>query len=309
MELINKLPRTHFGAKELLVRIISAIQTALFPPRCLACGSFFQLNHHTGIKQTYKNLQHPIQSLLMQTTVDGQQHPIDDNFFETCFKILFNPILCPVCLGGFEPLESPFCTQCGFMFAGRQDDDHFCGDCLTGAKRFSMARAAGVYNRTLMALIHRYKYRAKIQLALPLGALLLTTFMRYWHWVQIDTVIPVPLHISRLRKRGFNQAFLLVRDWNRIPRELKVGLPGILIERDLLIRNRRTESQTGLARKLRMANIKNAFRVTDPAKIEDKRVLVVDDVYTTGATVDACAAELLNNGARTVDVLTLARAM
>jgi ComF family protein len=297
------------GVKKLLIRVISAIQTAFFPPRCLVCGSFFQPNHHAGIQQTYKNLQHPLQGLQFQTADGGQTQPIDDDFFETCFKILFNPILCSLCLDGFEPLESPFCIKCGFMFAGRQDDDHFCGDCLTGTKRFSRARAAGVYNRTLMAVIHRYKYRAKIQLALPLGALLLTTLMRYWDWIRIDTVIPVPLHISRLRKRGFNQAFLLVRDWNRIVKELKVGLPDILIERDLLIRNRRTDSQTGLARNLRMANIKNAFRVRDPSKVEDKRVLVVDDVYTTGATADACAAELLRNGARTVDVLTLARAM
>jgi len=161
----------------------------------------------------------------------------------------------------------------------------------------------------LMAVIHCYKYRGKIQLALPLGALLLVTRMRYWDCNNIDMVIPVPLHISRLRSRGFNQAFLLIRDWNRMVKDLKVGPPNIKIEWDVLTRNRRTDSQTGLARNLRMTNIKNAFNIKDPLKIEDKRILVVDDVYTTGATVDACAAELLDNGAQTVDVLTLARAM
>ena len=307
--LINRLPHLKFDINKLPARIISAVQKAFFPPRCLVCGSFFQPTHHAGIRQSCENLQYPLQGLLFQAADNAQRPAIDANFFEICFKVLFNPIICPLCLTGFKPLESPICTQCGFMFAARQDDDHYCGDCLSGAKRFSRARSAGVYDQTLMTVIHWYKYRAKIQLALPLGALLLTVLFRYWDGITIDVVVPVPLHISRLRKRGFNQALLLVRDWNRICKELKVGQPDFSIERDLLIRNRRTDSQTGLARKLRMANIKNAFAVTDPSKIEDKHVLVVDDVYTTGATADACAAELLANGARTVDVLTLARAM
>lgn len=297
------------GVKKSLIRIASAIQAALFPTRCLVCGSFFQPKHHEGIQWTYKNLQDILHCLKFQTADSSQKRLAEDNFFNRCFEILFAPILCPICLSGFEPLESPFCIKCGIMFHSRQDDDHFCGDCLTQAKRFSTARAPGVYNRTLMAVIHCYKYRGKIQLALPLGALLLATLMRYWDWNSIDMVIPVPLHISRLRRRGFNQALLLIRDWNRMAKDLNVGLSEIQIERDVLTKNRRTDSQTGLARNLRMTNIKNAFSIKDPLKIEDKRILVVDDVYTTGATVDACAAELLNNGAQTVDVLTLARAM
>ena len=292
-----------------LIRIAGAIQAALFPTRCLVSGSFFQPDHQGGIQWTYKNLADIRHCLKLQTADSSKKPPAEDNLFKKIFEILFAPILCPLCLSDFEPLESPFCITCGIMFPSRQDDNHFCGDCLTQAKRFSTARAPGVYNRTLMAVIHCYKYRAKIQLALPLGALLLATLMRYWDWNSIDMVVPVPLHISRLRRRGFNQALLLIRDWNRMVKYLIVGLPDIQIEWDLLARNRRTDSQTGLARNLRMTNIKNAFSIKDPLKIEDKRILVVDDVYTTGATVDACAAELLNYGAQRVDVLTLARAM
>ena len=292
-----------------MIRIAGAIQAALYPMRCLVCGSFFQLKHHQGIQGAHKNLQNILRCLKFQTAGSSQTHLAEDNFFKTCFEVLFNPILCPVCVSGFESLESPFCIKCGIMFPARQDDNHFCGDCLTRTKRFSTARAPGIYDRTLLALIHCYKYRAKIQLAPPLGALLLAALMRYWDWNSIDMVIPVPLHISRLRKRGFNQALLLIRDWNRMAKDLKVGLPDIHIESDVLTRNRRTESQTGLARKLRMTNIKNAFSIEDTLKIEDKRILLVDDVYTTGATVEACAAELMENGAQTVDVLTLARAM
>ena len=309
LKLKTRMPHTNLGVKKLLIRIASAIQTALFPTCCLVCGSFFQPKQQEGIQWTFKNLKDILHGLRFQTADSGSKRSAEDNFFNKCFKILFAPIICPICLGDFEPINSPICIRCGLMFTSRQDDDHFCGDCLTRAKRFSSARAPGIYNRTLMAVIHCYKYRGKIQLALPLGALLLVTLMRYWDWNNIDMVIPVPLHISRLRRRGFNQAFLLIRDWNRMVKDLKVGLPNIQIEWDVLTRNRRTESQTGLARNLRMTNIKNAFNIKDPLKVEDKRILVVDDVYTTGATVNACAAELLNNGAQTVDVLTLARAI
>ena len=297
------------GIKKSLSRIGNAIRAALFPTRCMVCGSFFQPEHYDGIQWTYKHLEDILHGLILEKADSGQKHLTEDNFLSRCFDILFAPILCPICLSDFEPLQSPFCIKCGIMFPSRQDDDHFCGDCLTHAKSFSTARSPGSFNRSLMAVIYSYKYRSKIQLARPLGALLLVTFLQYWDLNSIDMVIPVPLHISRLRKRGFNQALLLVRDWNRMAKDLHVGLTSISLEWDILTRNRRTESQTGLARKLRLANIKNAFSIKDPLKIEDKRILIIDDVYTTGATVNACAGELLNYGAQSVDVLTLARAM
>jgi ComF family protein len=160
-----------------------------------------------------------------------------------------------------------------------------------------------------MQLIHRYKYGGKTHLAAPLGALLFIALMRYWDVNAIDLVLPVPLHVRRLRKRGFNQAFLLIRDWEMIAAELKISPVNFQMKFDVLTRNRWTESQTGLARRKRLTNIKNAFSIKDPLKIEDKRILLVDDVYTTGATVDECAQVLLAGGAQTVDVLTLARAL
>jgi ComF family protein len=159
-----------------------------------------------------------------------------------------------------------------------------------------------------VGLIHNFKYNGKIQLAKPLGAFLFAAFIHYWDICSIDLIIPVPLHIKRLRKRGFNQTFLLIRDWFRIAEDLNIKLSGIQIEKDLLVRNRWTKPQTGLNRKNRLTNIKNAFRIIDPEKVEKKRVLLVDDVYTTGATVNECAKVLLNAAALKVEVLTLARA-
>ncbi len=122
-------------------------------------------------------------------------------------------------------------------------------------------------------------------------------------------IVPVPLHVKKLRMRGFNPSFLLVKDWIRIAKFLHVEIPDIPIDINVLERKRWTEPQTGLRRKERLANIKNAFHIRNGSKITGKRILVVDDVYTTGATVNECAKVLLKGGAGQVDVITLARAV
>jgi len=225
------------------------------------------------------------------------------------FDRLFSPYLCSTCLARYAPVESPICIRCGIMFKSREGDDHLCGDCIKEPKRFKIARAPGIYDRTLMKAIHCLKYRGKIQMARPFEMLLFAAFVRFWDIKNVDLVVPVPLHLKRLRERGFNQAYLLVRNWKRLAMDLKIEMPDITIDRNVLVRSRWTEPQTGLGRKKRMKNIKNAFKVNDCSRIAGKRILLVDDVLTTGATVNECAKTLIGDGAKRVDVLTLARAM
>ena len=139
--------------------------------------------------------------------------------------------------------------------------------------------------------------------------LLFTAFISFWGKKSVDLIIPVPLHVKKFRMWGFNPSFLLVRDWATIAAMLNDELPDIPVARDVLERRTWTEPQTGLGRKKRLANVKNAFSINDYSKIAGKRVLLVDDVYTTGATSNECAKVLLNGGVGHVDVLTLARAM
>lgn len=152
-----------------------------------------------------------------------------------------------------------------------------------------------------MEAMHLFKYAKKASLSKPLGLLTRETFFRFWDNDSVDLVVPVPLHVKRLRERGFNQAHLLIRRWAK---EEGISFDGLA-----LFRSRWTEPQTTLSRAERQKNIKGAFSVVSPQNIKGKRILLVDDVYTTGSTVNECAKVLAKADAEFVDVLTLARAV
>ncbi len=275
-------------------KLYQVLGQAVFPPKCLVCRTFFQPPARDADMDSK-----PVDSYA-PTRVPSLQSQLDR---------LLAYYLCPACLRGLVEVESPICVCCGLPFKSRQGDDHPCGDCSASPKKFRIARAPLVYEQILTRVIHCFKYKGKIQLAEPLAAVLQSTFRRFWDQDSIDMIIPVPLHIKRLRKRGFNQAYLLVRNWNTAAGQSCSGLTDLRIERDVLVRTVSTAPQSALGRTDRAVNIKNAFTLIDPDRIIGKRILLVDDVFTTGATVDECARILLKFGAEHVDVLTLARAV
>jgi ComF family protein len=270
-------------------KIYKIVNETVFPPKCLVCSSFIQTPE--GVCNGFPG--EADLSLAIQIQVDQ----------------LLSEYLCQNCLDGLVAVESPLCSCCGLPFESRCGPDHRCGDCSTSPKKFRVARAPLVYEQIFTEIIHCYKYRGKLQLARPLGELLLTAFSFFWDKDSIDVVVPVPLHLKRLRKRGFNQVYLLIRNWQTIAGQIPFDMGDFQIERDVLVRTVPTAPQTGLGRRQRADNIKNAFVLADAAKIIGKRILLVDDVYTTGATVDECARLLLHHGAAHVDVLSLARAV
>jgi ComF family protein len=224
-------------------------------------------------------------------------------------RISLSANLCPDCLSELITVESPLCICCGIPFKSREGQDHYCGGCITSGKNFGIARAPLVYDSIITEIIHCLKYRGKIQLARPLSELLLRAFLFFWDKDRIDLILPVPLHPSRMRMRGFNQAYLLIRSWPILAAHYSCDLSHIRIERDVLIRSMPTAPQSALDRAQRARNIKNAFGLDRREVIVGKRVLLIDDVYTTGATVNECGRLLLKGGAQQVDVLTLARAV
>jgi ComF family protein len=203
--------------------------------------------------------------------------------------------VCPECEEQIQWVESPLCTCCGQVFADREGPDRVCGDCQTDPPPFARARAAALYAGPVSQAITRFKFNRQMAF-LPVMQ----------HWLQrplclelvadADLLVPVPLHPRRIKHRGFNQALLLAR-----------AFPEATVAREAVVRIRHTAPQVGLNPKERRDNVKGAFVVTDPSLVKDKRVLLVDDLYTTGATVKECARVLHKAGARRVEILTVAR--
>ncbi|HIJ57275.1 MAG TPA: ComF family protein [Deltaproteobacteria bacterium] len=283
-------------------RLIDILVEAVFPAKCLVCASSIEKKDASGFSLSRLDPYVTIESINALKSGGAAAKSL----FKQCFHGLLADMVCPACLSLFIPVHSPLCPDCGVVFQSNAGDDHQCEACIKAPKRFHKARAFGIYDQSLMELIHCFKYRGKIQLARAFGAMLLLTFLCFWNENEVDLVVPVPLHKKRFRKRGFNQSHLLIKTWESM-KIASYRLPHM--ERDVLLRQRWTEPQTGLGRKERIRNIKDAFKVDAPDQVRRKRILLVDDVYTTGATADECSKTLLSSGAERVDVLTLARAL
>jgi len=279
---------------KLLYRVYQIFQESVFPPKCLVCNDFYRIPEHSRCG-TSANSGH-----------DEAARPVS---VRDQAEISLSACLCPDCLAELITVESPLCTCCGIPFKSRQGQDHYCGACIAAGKKFGIARAPLVYDRIITEVIHCFKYRGKIQLVRPLSELLLLAFLNFWDRDDIDVILPVPLHPSRIRMRGFNQAYLLIRSWPNLAGQYSCDLSHIRIERDVLIRTVPTAPQSALDRTQRARNIKNAFDLDRQEVIVGKKILLIDDVYTTGATVNECGRLLRKRGARKVDVLTLARAV
>ena len=210
------------------------------------------------------------------------------------------PSFCRPCWASIRPIETPVCPRCGRPFESRlalaHSPGHLCGPCREKPPVFDRAFSPYRYEGLLEQALHLYKYRGRATLAAPLADLMLV-------WVDrippADLVLPVPLHPSRLRTREFNHALLLS---DRIAQRLDLPLSF-----EHLIRVRATRPQTELDRTERARNVRRAFAVKHPLSLEGRRVLLVDDVLTTGATANECARALRSAGVATVSVLTLAR--
>jgi ComF family protein len=209
--------------------------------------------------------------------------------------------VCATCLRLAEPLSAEyFCTSCGTPFQNRfpLDEQGRCALCRAGLRGFDAACCFGAYEGVLRELIHIYKYGKVRTLARPLSGLLVRALARDERY---DLVTPVPLHWSRRWSRGFNQSDLLAREVTR-----RTGIPFARTLR----RARVTAAQAGLSNTARRRNVASAFecrRLLGSAAFEGKRILLIDDVMTTGSTAAACARELRKAGAARITLLTLAR--
>jgi ComF family protein len=228
---------------------------------------------------------------------------------ETCF-LCSVPVgrrqdcgLCDNCWNKAVALKitPPLCSCCGLpLNSPDKDATHLCGKCLLQMPCYSGARSFGYYTEELSRLVQGLKFHRRRNLAGLLAPLLASVFFECWNREEFDLVAPVPLHPRRKRERGYNQSELLARAL-----AAHIAIP---CSSRLLIRIRSTLPQIGLSDSQRLENVRNAFRCVDAPQISKKRVLLIDDVMTTGATAASAAQALIDAGCFRVSVLTVARA-
>jgi ComF family protein len=233
-----------------------------------------------------------------------------------CLNLLYPPVcqlcrehraeahdgyVCAKCWSHVRFIRAPFCERCGLPFAGDLTTAFVCTNCNDLKLHFTSARSAVVARTVVLEAIHRFKYSRALWFENFLAGLLIREAAPVlakgnWHGI-----VPVPLHPVKLREREFNQAALLAA---QLARATKIPL-----NEKILRRVHPTATQTLLTRDERAANMKNAFIVRKGTRLAGKRIVLLDDVFTTGATTNACAKALQVAGAAEVCVWTVARGL
>jgi ComF family protein len=216
--------------------------------------------------------------------------------------------VCRACWSSLEPWQGAVCARCGLPFAttaGTEGAEQLCAECQLAPRDFDEARSYGLYAGALRQTILLLKFRRQERLGKRLGELLAPLWMSLSK-VEDPLLIPVPLHRTRQRERGFNQAELLARGLLRALG--RAGRQQPRLAGGILRRTRATPPQTGLSVEARRENVRGVFAVRQAERLRGRSIVLVDDVMTTGATLSECAATLMRAGARHVLALTLARA-
>jgi ComF family protein len=204
--------------------------------------------------------------------------------------------ICPVCRGKVLAIGEYFCRKCG---RSMQINTSFCVDCYgLDSLYYNSIRAAGIYHGVLREAIQAFKYKRRSCLGTELGEFMLNSYREHFPQITIDTLVPVPLHKKQSIKRQYNQSAVLAGNLSKAT--------GIPVFPKTLARIRETRPQYTLNKQERAENIKNAFQVKDGTQLPGAKVMVIDDICTTGSTINECARVLKQAGATEVHGLVLA---
>ena len=232
------------------------------------------------------------------------------NGFEHLFNI-FMPAGCPIC-GRSTPvpgicsdckrniiyIEPPYCSICGKPFVSGKGISHICIDCIKGKSRFVKSRAVFEYNGLIAELIQRFKFNDRVNLSSLFVNELLNLYKADFFDEGINAIIPVPLSDKRLKQRSYNQARLLAKGLSR-----ELSIPCYT---DVIKKVKEIPPQSTLKADARYNNVKHAYTVSGGDLLKERKVLLVDDVITTGATVNACIAALHRAGIKQVYTMAIA---
>lgn len=243
------------------------LKDVLFPPRCPVCGDVIPLENRMKLHRFISGV---------QSGRKGRTEP----------ETLYAAVMCGGCRNIPVYITEPLCKKCGKQLNGTSPDG-LCGDCAENERRFEACRCVMTYDETLREIMAGLKYGSRKEYAFPLALMAADALGQWLEETNADILVPVPVHRERLMTRGYNQAELIAEGIS-----LFTGIP---VEKKLLVRERRTRVQKELTAAERAANLQNAFRTQ--GLLSGRTAVIVDDIYTTGATMEACTEALLKAGA------------
>ncbi len=218
-----------------------------------------------------------------------------------CGKVIgSDSSLCADCFSKVNFISKPYCAHCGRPLSDVRNNELCCTACLKSKSPFRLCRSAVAYDSFSKKLILDFKFTDRLENKYLLSRWLFMAGEDIWKQ-NIDLIIPVPLHYSRLFKRKYNQSAVLAKELSKLSR--------IPADYKSLKKIKHTLPQIQCDGKQRIKNVRNAFEITLPENIKGKRIVLIDDVYTTGATLKECAKALKKQGAKSVDALTVARVL
>lgn len=235
------------------------------------------------------------------------------NFFAKLFDVLLPPrctrcgkiisdnhSLCADCFNEINFISQPYCAKCGHPFEeAPQNKNMLCGACMKKVKTpFRLSRSAMQYDDASKNMILSFKFMDKTENAAAFAKWLKLAGADIFR-EGVDVIVPIPLHYTRLLKRRYNQSALIAKELSKIT--------GIRVDYTSVVRHIKTRPQVEFSGHARIKNVKDAFQVKYPEKLKGKRVVLIDDVMTTGSTLKECALAMKKAGVKSVDTLTVAR--
>ncbi len=206
----------------------------------------------------------------------------------------FGSLVCEACKEEFEYIGAPFCMKCGKTL--KEEGTEYCGDCMRHRHLFDSGRALYAY-KSLSDSIYRFKYKGRQEYAAYYAVCMRERLGGWIRQCRADALVPVPIHASKRRARGYNQAESLAREIGR-----EMGIP---VESNLIVRVRKTAPMKDLSVAERQNNLKRAFKICRN-DVKLNTIIIVDDIYTTGSTIDAMSYELRGAGVKRIYFLALA---
>lgn len=255
------------------------MKNLIYPDICLICGTFFSI--------TKKPL----------------------NYIPTYarFEDLFVNFLCQKCLKNYSKIDKPYCKKCGRPVIAGKNNELICGACQEVPPYFSKHRSCFLFKDSIVDIVHMLKYNKKLFLSKKISYFMLDLYLSLYLEEIPDYIIPVPMHKSKLRKRGYNQTYLIAKEMLFLAKKSGIFFPEF--KYNIITKVKDTKSQTGLGALERKNNLKKAFCLENRSLAKRKKILLIDDVITTGTTLDEISRLFYRAGAKSVDALTFARVL